>query len=89
MNRKKKKSLRNLTNKIDNITKISYNIIVKRKRITITRKGERRTMEDMNMTEVARLLLGLRSAGWTEKEINDFLLFIETGEEQYKPKDKQ
>ena len=26
----------------------------------------------MNMTEVARLLLGLRAAGWTEKEINDF-----------------
>ena len=48
----------------------------------------------MNMTEVARLLLGLRAAGWTDKEINDtdiinFLLWIETGEEQYKPKPKQ
>lgn len=42
----------------------------------------------MNMTENARFILGLRAAGWTEKEINDFLLFIETGEEQYKPKDK-
>ena len=42
----------------------------------------------MNMTEVARLLLGLRAAGWSEKEINDFILFIETGEEQYKPKPK-
>ena len=40
----------------------------------------------MNMTEVARLLLGLRAAGWTEKEINDFVLYIESGEEQYKPK---
>ena len=38
----------------------------------------------MNMTEVARLLLGLRAAGWTEKEINDFMLYIESGEEQYK-----
>lgn len=40
----------------------------------------------MNMTEVARLILGLRAAGWTEKEINDFMLYIESGEEQYKPK---
>ena len=39
----------------------------------------------MNMAEVARLILGLRSAGWSEKQINDFLLFIESGEEQYKP----
>lgn len=45
-------------------------------------------MQEMNMTEVARLLLGLRAAGWTEKEINDFLLYIESGEEQYKPKRK-
>lgn len=40
----------------------------------------------MNLTEVARLLLGLRAAGWSEKEINDFVLYIESGEEQYKPK---
>ena len=40
------------------------------------------------MTEIARLLLGLRAVGWTEKEINDFVLYIETGEEQYKPKAK-
>lgn len=40
------------------------------------------------MTEVARLLLGLRAAGWSEKEINDCILFIGTGEEQYKPKPK-
>ena len=37
----------------------------------------------MNMTEVARVLLGLRAAGWSEKEINDFVLYIESGEEQY------
>jgi hypothetical protein len=42
----------------------------------------------MNMTEVARLLLGLRAAGWTEKEINDFMLYIKSGEEQYKPTPK-
>ncbi len=39
----------------------------------------------MNMQEVARLLIGLRADGWSEKKINDFLLFIETGDEQYKP----
>lgn len=43
----------------------------------------------MNMTEVARLLLGLRAAGWSEKEIKDFILYIESGEEQYKPKQKK
>ncbi len=40
----------------------------------------------MSITEVARLLSGLRAVGWTEKEINDFVLYIESGEEQYKPK---
>lgn len=37
------------------------------------------------MQEVARLILGLRAAGWSEEKINDFILFIESGEEQYKP----
>ncbi len=49
----------------------------------------RERMEVMNMTEVARLLLGLRAAGWTDKEINDFILYIETGEDRYMPKPKQ
>lgn len=40
------------------------------------------------MQEIARMILGLHSAGWTDKEINDFMLYIETGEEQYKPKKK-
>lgn len=55
---------------------------------TCIRRRCRRGDGDMNMTEVARLLLGLRAAGWTEKEINDFVLYIESGEEQYKPKPK-
>ena len=46
--------------------------------MTIPRKGERRDMEQMNMQENARLVLGLRSAGWSEKKINDFILYIET-----------
>lgn len=36
-------------------------------------------MNDMTMTEIARLIEGLRSAGWEEKKINDFLLYIESG----------
>lgn len=47
--------------------------------------GERRTMNDMTMTEIARLIEGLRAAGWEEKKINDFLLYIESGAEEYKP----
>ena len=43
----------------------------------------------MNMQEASRLILGLRSAGWSEKEINDFILFIESGDEQYRPKGKE
>jgi hypothetical protein len=49
----------------------------------VREKGKK--MNDMNMTENARLVLGLRAAGWSEKKINDFILYIETGEEQYKP----
>ena len=40
----------------------------------------------MNMQENARLILGLRAAGWSEKKINDFMLYIESGETQYMPK---
>lgn len=45
-------------------------------------------MNTMNMSEASRLILGLRSAGWEDKAITDFILYIETGEEQYKPKEK-
>lgn len=46
-------------------------------------------MEDMTMTEIARLIEGLRSAGWEEKKINDFLLYIESGSEEFKPKEEK
>lgn len=39
----------------------------------------------MDMQENARLILGLRSAGWSEKKSNDFIIFIESGDEQYRP----
>ena len=34
----------------------------------------------MDMQENARLILGLRSAGWSEKKSNDFIIFIESGD---------
>lgn len=40
----------------------------------------------MTMQEAARLILGLRAAGWSEKAINDFMLYIESGEDKYMPK---
>ena len=46
-------------------------------------------MVNMNMQEASRVILGLRAAGWDEKDINDFILYIETGDEQYKPKAKE
>ena len=43
----------------------------------------------MNMQENARLILGLREKGWTDTEIADFLLYIASGDEQYKPTPNQ
>lgn len=56
------------------------------KRLKILKPIEGGKINNMNMMENARLVLGLRAAGWSEKKINDFILYIETGEEQYKPK---
>lgn len=39
----------------------------------------------MNMQECSRLILGLRAAGWTDTQINDFILWVETGDPAYKP----
>lgn len=41
---------------------------------------------DMNMTETARLILDLRAKGWTDTEIVNHILYIVTGEENYKAK---
>ena len=41
--------------------------------------------EEINIIENSRFILGLRNAGWTEKQINDFMLYIESGQEQYMP----
>ncbi len=39
----------------------------------------------MTMMEVSRLIMGLRDKGWSEKEINDFIIWIGNGEPEYKP----
>ncbi len=40
----------------------------------------------MNIQETSRLILALRSLGWSDTKINDLLLYLGTGDEQYKPK---
>lgn len=49
---------------------------------------DRYHVKEIDMSETSRVILGLRAAGWDEKDINDFILWVETGEEQYKPKEK-
>ena len=41
--------------------------------------------DNVTMQEISRLIIGLRNAGWSEKKINDFLLYIESGNEEYIP----
>ncbi len=36
-----------------------------------------------------RLIEALQSAGWTAEEIIDLIKYVESGEEQYKPKPKK
>lgn len=42
--------------------------------------------DNMNMQETTRLILGLRAAGWDDTKINDFIIYIESGNEEYQPK---
>ena len=39
----------------------------------------------MNMQEAFRVILGLRAVGWDDRSITDFILWIGTGDERYKP----
>lgn len=41
----------------------------------------------MNGMELSQLILGLESAGWSGEQINNFLLWVATGEECYRPKE--
>lgn len=40
----------------------------------------------MTMQEMSRLITGLRKLGLGDKELADFILWIENGEAQYEPK---
>jgi len=40
----------------------------------------------MNMQEMARFFMALRQIGLTDKEIGDLIIYIESGNEDYKPK---
>lgn len=42
----------------------------------------------MNLQEKLRLTDGLYFAGWNEKEINDFILFLKSGDKKYLPNPK-
>lgn len=40
-------------------------------------------MDDMSNRENSRLILALRARGWSDTEINDLVLYMETGEEHW------
>lgn len=42
-------------------------------------------VNNMNMQETSRLILALRAKGWDDTSINDLILYLETGDERYKP----
>ena len=39
----------------------------------------------MPMQEASQVIWGLRAAGWDEKKISDFILWIESGDPRCKP----
>ena len=43
----------------------------------------------MDMQEASRIIPGLRAAGRDDKSITDYILWIETGDERYKPAEKK
>jgi len=43
----------------------------------------------VNMQENYRLIEALQSAGWTAEEIINLIKFIETGDEQFRPRPKE
>lgn len=64
-----------------------YTYIIGRGKTTDTIRESEVNMNTMNMSETARLILGLRAKGMSDTEITNLILFVETGEEQYKPKE--
>lgn len=43
----------------------------------------------MNMQEITRFILFLQHKGWTDTEINRFMLYLESGDEKYKYPDDE
>ena len=43
-------------------------------------------VKTVTMQEMSRLILGLRKLGLGDKELADFILWVENGEAQYEPK---
>lgn len=41
-------------------------------------------MDDINMTETARLILDLRAKGWSDAEIINHIMYIVTSDQSYK-----
>ena len=39
----------------------------------------------MTQKEASRIILGLRAKGWNDTDIVNFILWVESGEEQYMP----
>ena len=42
-------------------------------------------MREMQMSEMARLIEALRSAGWSEKKIIVVMNYFDSGKEEYRP----
>lgn len=40
-------------------------------------------MSDIDMQEKSRLIIALRARGWSDTEINDLVLYMKTGKEEY------
>ena len=53
------------------------------------KKGNRIMFEAQPCQKISCLIFKLRAAGWDEKSINDFILWIESGDEQYKPTEEK
>ncbi len=68
-----------------------FALLVLQRRISYVIMAMTKGKEDktMNMQEASRIILGLRAAGWDDKSINDFILWVETGDERYKPAEKK
>jgi hypothetical protein len=68
-----------------------FALLVLQRRISYVIMAMTKGKEDktMNMQEASRIILGLRAVGWDDKSINDFILWVETGDERYKPAEKK